>query len=365
MEDNLELERWMKLIVKKILKRIKGYIFIIIPFTRFTITRYKINKDTLKYISKKQKVNVIKLFIDYMISSYCLGCTQNDYICLGLYRLNNSFKRKYVLTRQNDSFSRFYNGCATKKEREIFKNKGEFNRTFERYVKRKSLVCNDIIETKTFIENTKRFFAKPIDLCGGEGIKLYEDVEDIDALATTFVKDGYLLEECLKQHNDLSKLNESSINTIRPTVIKSKNGDIKWLSCVLRVGKKGSIIDNLSKGGVMYPVDIVSGKISGPGYDKYGNTYINHPDSNIFMLGFQIPNWEIVRDSINYCMSIISGIRMVGWDICIQEDGIELIEGNIQPGPNTFQIDHIPKREYIFKKLIKMEKTGESNVKNK
>ena len=47
-------------------------------------------------------------------------------------------------------------------------------------------------------------------------------------------------------------------------------------------------------------------------------------------------------------MQIRKNIRWAAWDICVKENGMELIEGNINPGPSSFQLDG-PKLDIVKK----------------
>jgi len=98
------------------------------------------------------------------------------------------------------------------------------------------------------------------------------------------------------------------------------------------VGIGKSIVDNFSAGGALYNIDINTGYIDNKGIGHDYNKYIFHPDTNICMLGFQIPNWDNVIKNVCQAAGMIPNCRFIGWDVAVTCNGIELIEGNHNPG---------------------------------
>lgn len=322
-------------------------------YYRFKKSEFKFKKEDFEQLSKLSNISINKLILDYIISTYRYGCVLNDYIVLEIFKLNSRERKKFVYTRQNGKLHTKLNAKSTAGEKLIFIDKNEFNKTYKKYIKRKSIKCDSITEVIEFINQHDKFIIKPLDLCGGKGIDIVytNNIKNIKEFVEKLCNENYILEECLEQHEKMKRLNPTSINTIRPLCIRSNDGTIKLVACALRVGKEGATIDNLSAGGVIYPIDIETGKVTRYGLDRFGNIFLKHPGTNIFMPGFEVPNWNMIVNTIKEAMDVIPNIRLVGWDICVKENDIEFIEGNIYPGPNTFQIDGIPKLD-IIKKLI-------------
>jgi hypothetical protein len=55
------------------------------------------------------------------------------------------------------------------------------------------------------------------------------------------------------------------------------------------------------------------------------------------MLGFKLPNWHIAIDSVIKAAEKLPQCRFIGWDVAITTKGIELIEGNHNPGIFTME----------------------------
>ena len=55
------------------------------------------------------------------------------------------------------------------------------------------------------------------------------------------------------------------------------------------------------------------------------------------MLGYQLPNWQIAIDTVKIAAEKLSQCRFIGWDVAFTADGVELIEGNHNPGIFTME----------------------------
>ena len=123
-----------------------------------------------------------------------------------------------------------------------------------------------------------------------------------------------------------------SVNTIRVNSLLDKEGNVHLFKAVLRVGIGDSVVDNYNAGGVEYPIDIETGIISSLGFHDNKLQCIYHPLSDKIMPGFNIPYWDKVVFCITEASKQLPLCRFVGWDIAITKDGVELIEGNHNPG---------------------------------
>lgn len=141
--------------------------------------------------------------------------------------------------------------------------------------------------------------------------------------------DGILLESYLEQHPDLAALNASSVNTIRIWVALE---DGRWtvLGGYLRVGRKGSQVDNNSSGGIACPVDVHSGKVR-EAFDpaRAGYALTRHPDSLSELVGFQLPFWPEATALAGEAVAAFPHMRLAGLDMAITPTGPSLIELNL------------------------------------
>ena len=108
---------------------------------------------------------------------------------------------------------------------------------------------------------------------------------------------------------------------------------------------QGAATDNFHTGGIAYPLELVSGRVSGPGRNNTDlGDYTRHPASGAYLPGFQIPFWPELIACVRRAMDRVPGMGYVGWDIAVTPDGPELIEGNWHwPGGNIIQFDGVGK----------------------
>ncbi len=62
-----------------------------------------------------------------------------------------------------------------------------------------------------------------------------------------------------------------------------------------------------------------------------------HPGSGTKVIGFEIPNWEKLKEFVIMLDRVIPKARLIAWDIAVLEDGFELIEANYQGDPGLMQ----------------------------
>ena len=184
-------------------------------------------------------------------------------------------------------------------------------------------------------------FCKVIDGECGKGIfalqirsgKIFENGIEIslvhfrnDVSSATFI-----CQEKVVQHHEMDRLYDKSVNTIRLVTIRSlKDGEIKTIPPILRIGANGSIVDNTSQGGIAVGFDISTGRLDEYGIYKpnYGLKTREHPNSHIVFSTFIIP---FLKESIEMAIrfhTFFLDIHSIGWDIAITENGPVFIEGN-------------------------------------
>ena len=175
---------------------------------------------------------------------------------------------------------------------------------------------------------------KPIDDCGGNGVeKIDTTIEDIKVLYERLKQSGQVLvEEFVKQHEDMNKLYSGSVNTLRMFTICKDKGC--YLQGVLKFGNGGAV-DNFSSGGMYTFVD-EQGVVIAPAIDKNDMVYEEHPLSKQKIVGFKVPMFEEAKKLICEAAELLPQVAYIGWDVAITENGPVLIEGNCYPG--VFQL---------------------------
>lgn len=298
---------------------------------------YKLCKGLLKELSLKEKIPMCFLWIDSTWALLRHGCLIKQYTNGEFYRVIRPLWDQVITQRRLERIIREYNESNSI---HYLKNKNEFNDFFKDWVKREWLWSRSMNEKQfnMFVNTHKRFFVKPLDDQEGHGIRVIEIIEgmNISQIYDDFKKEIVMIEESIIQHPQMN-FGNSAVNTIRVITCLDTAGKSHIIRAALRVGIGNVVVDNFSAGGALYDIDLQSGRIDNKGIGHDGEKYIFHPGTEICMLGYQIPNWEQLIEGVNEAAEHIPQCRFVGWDVAITLDGIELIEGNHNPGLFTME----------------------------
>ena len=207
---------------------------------------------------------------------------------------------------------------------------------------------------KKYIKGKKEIIVKPIDSSCGTGIEIIDPSKrDPKELYDTLIKNKqFLVEDVVKQNKEISNIYPHSVNTLRVVTINKK-----VVAAYLRIGNKGNVVDNFNHGGMATKVNIENGLIEFPAIDKNSEVYTIHPETKHKIVGVQVPMWDKVVELCETIAHVIPEVGYVGWDICVGEDKLYLIEGNDFPGHDIYQLPVHRSDNYgdlpIFEKAMK------------
>lgn len=184
-----------------------------------------------------------------------------------------------------------------------------------------------------------QIIVKPAKELGGHGVTFFErkngifvDSKNIP-LSIEYLEKNYktdfLIQECFIQSKYIAQFNPTSVNTIRVNTYRDvKTGEIHVLGAALRIGAKGSKVDNATSGGVIVGVDD-NGKLNNCAYDKYGRSYRIYNDIDFSQNEFAIPNFEAVKKFAVKISARLPHIRLFALDIVLDiSNNPKLIEVN-------------------------------------
>ncbi|MCR4900870.1 MAG: hypothetical protein K5907_08655 [Treponema sp.] len=292
--------------------------------------------DSLKPISEKYEKPVIFFLFDLLWCYIRYGSKRSEYILFDFYK-KSGIERSTFYTRGNTKYEKIFN---SEMNHDIFWNKAKFNEVFSEFIKRDWLDCSNSTkeEISSFIKSHNKVIAKPIDNEQGIGIHI-ADINAIDIYSNEDKKTRYILEDYIEQHPIINEINPTSVNSIRVYTIVDKKQNVDILSASLKVGTVGAIVDNAHSDGYAYPIDIETGIICGQGIqsEKPFQKYYYHPNTNIKMIGFEIPHWDQLKKTVLIAACKIPASRLIAWDIAILRDGVEIIEGNYTGGRDLMQ----------------------------
>ncbi len=188
---------------------------------------------------------------------------------------------------------------------------------------------------------------KPVLGGGGKGIHLISmnnclpisQLEQIDSCAGNYMRDGYLVEELLEQHEEMNKINPYTLNSIRIITLLSRDGSVEVLAAMLKTNSTNEPMDNFSQGGIVIGVDVNTGQLKKYGIMQYpqGKIFTEHPLTKTKFSDFQIPFWQEVRQTAEKAQTVFHQVKSVGWDIAVTPKGPVIIEGNQDWGTNGIQ----------------------------
>lgn len=304
---------------------------------------YKAMFERIDNIKKKCNKPKFVIFGDMAWCAYKYGAGYMDYDILEFWNKNKE-QRGTILTRGiNTEYVRKLN---PKEYWHLLDNKSEFNAKYSKYIHRGWIAPlkdneENVLE---WLKTRDVIIAKPENQCSGKGIlkinvKEYRDNgKEKELYQYLLDNDITLLEEVIKQSDEMNKIYPGSVNTIRVVTIIGKEGKPEVLACAMRIGANNSYVDNFNHGGLVITVDRNTGVTSNVAVNIDGKEFTHHPDTNAQIANIQIPKWNEVIETCKEAALVVPEVKYVGWDVAITPDGITLIEGNQIPGYDLYQM---------------------------
>lgn len=205
-----------------------------------------------------------------------------------------------------------------------------------------------ITEISTIIEeyfknNINKLFLKPTGGQGGFGIRVLKhadgkyvldgkEIEPLSKLSSELENCQYIMQEGVRQSEQMMGINDSSVNTLR--VVVQKEGDkMKMRTCIIRMGRKGREVDNSAQGGISVKVDIETGQVASTATAEHGGGVLTcHPDSKMEFAGIVIQNWGKLKSEIEAIGTKLIDFKNIALDIAVTDEGAKLLEFNFRYG---------------------------------
>lgn len=203
------------------------------------------------------------------------------------------------------------------------------------YYEGKAVSREDAIRLCSNLENV---VVKPTLLSEGKGIQrinIKNGVVDKTGESVAKLFDGYSknfqIQECIQQHERMSALNPTSVNTMR--ILSYRSGmEILIIYSVVRIGRLGSDVDNQCAGGIS-TVITKDGKLGSKAFGGFSTDNVTKTDTGVILDGYQLPSYDKALAMVKRLHLRLPFFDIVGWDIAIGLDGEPvLIEFNTNPG---------------------------------
>lgn len=307
--------------------------------------RIATNKKTyVEKIREKTGWSIGKVQLEVMRAKVNCDASYEDFYVFKLYEKTAEEQKKYITLGLFQKMRIKYNDHM--KAWKTFDNKVEFNTMFADLIKHKWFFNRDISydEFLSKIEGLTKLIVKPLTATQGKGIQVFScniSDEDNKKLYDNIMNLGKsIVEEYIIQNKEIAKFCATSVNTVRVMTLNYEN-QCKFLHSVFRMGN-GGVVDNFHAGGVAAAVDLETGIIYTNATDLDGNVFTESPATGIPIKGFQIPYWNDVIELCEKATGRVEGVNLIGWDLAITDNGVDLVEGN--PGA-SYVVAQIPNVE--------------------
>ena len=303
------------------------------------------------------------LLIDASWEKYRHGTAREDYFQYEFYKKNNRGRREFITHGRS---SEIHSICNDSEKSKIFVDKDLFAQVFKDFIGRDILDLHTVSyeEFSIFCSNHEKAFKKPRGGTYGKGVGIISltEIKNPRDLYDDLRKEDVLLEEVIIQHPSLAAFNPTSLNSMRVVTILGADGVPEIMpGAVLRVGRKGRVADNFHHYGIASQIDIQTGMVCSTGIDKNGNRYVVHPDVGVPIIGFVVPMWDEICNTVLAAAKIVPEVRFIGWDVAVTKDAkVVLIEGNNRADPDVGQMsDGIGKWHFYEKKVTEIKNMKE------
>ncbi len=165
--------------------------------------------------------------------------------------------------------------------RGLFQDKVEFDKTFSEFLRRDWMVVDagNADELRAFTERLGTIVTKEPVGQAGTGVHRYHaaEVDDWSAFHRGLLERGEILvEEVIRQHDDLAAVCPGTVNTTRVTAFF--DGQKTHILAMAQKFGRGAVSDQMTFGGFYTMLD-ENGHALGAGYDSHGHVHELHPDS--------------------------------------------------------------------------------------
>lgn len=191
--------------------------------------------------------------------------------------------------------------------------------------------------------DSRKIIVKPsVDSCSGLGVVLFAKGDDgiyrhsktHEALTCAWVEKNlrgeFIMQEAVEQSDFMSQFCDTSVNTLRMAVYRSvKDDECHVTACIMRIGSKGSFVDNSHAGGMFVGIS-PDGELGHEVYDQHGVRKTNFNGVDFAGQTFRVPAWDnIVKFAVEVGRSVPHH-RLLALDVAVRKDGTPvLIEYNV------------------------------------
>lgn len=302
--------------------------------------------------SKRKEQILYRAIYDYW--AYGSNVSQEFYLHFG--EFSHREKKEYLVGRLRNIYIDHLNNGGGEEMKSLLGDK------YKLYQLLKPYYLRDVIEIQEekhypifqeFVNKHPVFVVKPGDYFCGIGVhkvSMDDYRNDTRVAFESILEEGkaikkrhpsreskMVLEELIVQDVKLEQLHPSSVNAIRATAVRGKDGKIHLFHPWIKVGVNDTFVASAALNGFDAEVDPATGVVITDGYQENGNVYTLHPNSGIQIKGYQIPKWDDMLSMVDELMEALPQYGYIGWDLVLTPKGWCVMEGNYS-GDFTFQL---------------------------
>ena len=169
----------------------------------------------------------------------------------------------------------------------------------------------------------------------GQGVKLIRTENGMIPSMNCSIQDlfkeykrSFIIQKRFEQHEGISKLNPTSLNTLRVMSYRRGN-EVVILYAVIRIGRLNQVIDNETAGGIKADIDLTTGKIKGVAFGNAKEKLMPKTDVGTALDGYQLPCFQNVLNLVKEMHLRLPYFNLIGWDMSVDKNGNPaLIEWN-------------------------------------
>lgn len=287
----------------------------------------------IREASRLKKRSSLVIGMDAVAAVYRYNIGLIDYFYFRFFEKSRAERQVWVGTGYKYEYDLKMN---PRENRFILQNKLSFFEAYAPFIRHGMCTLKDLEEVneaarKVLSNSSGKMAVKDaLGQCGWNVEILRTDAMSRKQLLTHMKSKGFnMAEEFIAQHPDLNRLSPSGLNTVRIITQLNEAGGVEFIGPTLRVTVNSSV-DNMAMGNIAAPIDLATGKISGPGVyqDIIKSPEERHPVTGIALRGFQIPYWQEVLSLCSEAALYNTSNRSIGWDVAITEKGPSFLEGN-------------------------------------
>lgn len=278
------------------------------------------------------KERLREALVDMAVTKFILDFSEAEYVSFHFVGKTFEEKREFLCDVERMKIIKTLNDSAYF---DYLDDKHQTYSLLKKYYRRKALLITsdeDFRKFKWFCFGKKAVVIKPYSESMGRGIRpIYlNGRKGIQKKFRALRKelDSFIVEELIRPHKAIRTLNPDSVNTVR--VITYFDGEKTIIhDTFMKVGKKGSFVDNGGAGGIFVSVNPETGTFKSDGCDENGIIYPTHPDTGVVFQGYQLPDWKQARKLAMKLSTKVPGLNYIGWDFTYTEKGRWIVvEGN-------------------------------------